>query len=345
MPQVVQADRADEQRLSLFTTTRMKRRSSSVSTGDPPPSKRKTRSPLPALLSPRRSPRRALADITQQVINTCAPAPPTTPITPRIHRVRRAATAFTTRLLSVSPWWQPQTAQLSLRLPSDDRSECAPMAGALRAAGRSHWSCNEHSIMRTSAGRPSRHPFQSLRRTQSAPVTCQSSTSDSNPLLRSRRFRVHPTAEQRVLLRQWMGVCRWTYNRASDAINKHTVPATVPALQKAFVNNDNYGDDKQWVKDVPTALRLAAVCDVVQAANAYRAKKPQNQTGFHLKYRSVRDPVQSITVRKDKWNQQRSDSKYSSVFSTVALRGGRDYQELLCNGAVTYIHRSIQNEK
>ena len=186
--------------------------------------------------------------------------------------------------------------------------------------------------MRTSAGRPSRHPFQSLRRTQSAPVTSQSSTSHSNPLLRSRRFRVYPTAQQRSLLRQWMGVCRWTYNQAAEPFNKRTVPANLSALQKAFVNNDNYGDDQQWVKDVPASLRLAAVADVVKALTAYRAKQQQNQTGFHLKYRAVRDPVQSITVSKYNWNHHRSDSKYSSVFSTAALRGGRHYRELLRDG-------------
>ena len=127
-------------------------------------------------------------------------------------------------------------------------------------------------------------------------------------------------------------MCRWTYNQAADAINQRSVPVSISALQKAFVNSDNSGDDKQWVKDVPAQLRQAAALDAVKAASAYRAKQPQNRNGFHLRYRSVRDPVQTIVVSMTKWNQQRSDSKYSSVFSTPALRGGRRYQELLRDG-------------
>jgi len=92
--------------------------------------------------------------------------------------------------------------------------------------------------MQTTTGRPARDPITSVRRTQSAPATSQSSTSNTAPLLRTRRFRVYPTAGQRALLRRWMGVCRWTYNQAAEAINKRTESATAPALQKAFVNND-----------------------------------------------------------------------------------------------------------
>jgi hypothetical protein len=71
----------------------MRRRSSSAYTGDPPPPKRKAHLPVPVALPPRRSRHLALSDITQQVNNHYAPAPPTTPITPPIHCVRRAATA------------------------------------------------------------------------------------------------------------------------------------------------------------------------------------------------------------------------------------------------------------
>ena len=142
-----------------------RRSSSSSSTGESPPHKRQaiTTLAVPVPSSPRRSPRLALADITAQVVNQWASrTTPTTAVAPRARVVRRAATAPTTSLLSVSPWWQPQTAQLSLRLPSGDRSECVQMAGDQRAAGRSHWSCNEASIMHSAAGRPSRQPLQIL---------------------------------------------------------------------------------------------------------------------------------------------------------------------------------------
>lgn len=57
--------------------------------------------------------------------------------------------------------------------------------------------------------------------------------------------------------------------------------------------------------------------DAVNARAAYNAKQSKNKNGFHLRFRSLRDPQQSIAVPKQNW--ARSSGVYSMVFSADAL--------------------------
>ena len=248
-----------------------------------------------------------------------------------------AAAASTTRRpspRSSCPWWTPATNQLSRQLPMGERGECEVLPADRHSTGRNHWSHNTCSVLATAAGQPLRvRTDEVLAGSALDPLFQPYSTAPKGPM-RGCRFRVYPTRNQRELLYRWMAACRRTYNQAADAINKGTVPHELGALSRAFVSKRSLGSQQQWMADVPSSVRQGAVRDAFFAFKAYKARRPHNQDGFHLKFRSVRDPVQSLVVLKGKWNQPntRNRSKHHGVFSTQLLRGGREYRRLLENG-------------
>ena len=240
----------------------------------------------------------------------------------------------------LAPWWTAKTANLSTHLPCGERSPCQPMAGDRHDKGRNRWSCNEQSVVGPAHNQqpPSRSTppavVSALCDTLAASTAAAAATSSNgSAFFRCHRFRVFPTREQRKLLKRWMGVCRWVYNRAADAINNRLIPITLPSFTAALVNNSNYGDDMQWVKAVRSVLRKYAVRDALHAHKSYWAMRPANRHGFHLKYRTARDAVQSLVVGKKMWNHDLSTrSAFASVFGTRVLRGGREYQRATENG-------------
>lgn len=114
-------------------------------------------------------------------------------------------------------------------------------------------------------------------------------------------------------------MCRWTYNRAVEAINQQTVKANKKEMRAAFVNVTNFTTENTWVKDVPYDIRDEAMNDALKALQAWKAKKKENQKGgFHLKFRSRLDPVQSMAVLKKHWGHKRGGMAW--LFSATALK-------------------------
>jgi putative transposase len=149
----------------------------------------------------------------------------------------------------------------------------------------------------------------------------------SSPL-KAIRLRVYPTKETRKVLRQWFGVARWTYNQCAAAINNSALDSSRAALRAAFVNRHApLLQDKRWVTSVPYTVRDGALVDAVNARAAYNAKQAKNKNGFHLKFRSLHDPQQSIAVVKAQW--ARPNGVYSMVFSADALPCDKRYSHLL----------------
>ena len=155
---------------------------------------------------------------------------------------------------------------------------------------------------------------------------------------------MYPTKQQRETLLLWFSACRWTYNQCVAAVNSKEGDTSLSGLCRRFSNSDNFATDNTWVKDVPSALRQAAVRDVVKAVKAYKAKKLDNQKGFHLRFRTAHDPVQSIYVHSINWNHVRPSSRYASIFSTKRLRGGKEYRRLL-RGGLPHDSRLVRDQK
>lgn len=134
------------------------------------------------------------------------------------------------------------------------------------------------------------------------------------------RIRVYPTKEQKQVLNKWFGICRWTYNKCAEYINKNkNTRITKDELCAAFVNIINFEKENQWVKEAQYDTRYGAMNDAFNALKAWKAKKKINQKGgFHLKFRSKKDPTQSIVVLKKQWGNKRG--MFKSIFSSSMLK-------------------------
>jgi len=143
--------------------------------------------------------------------------------------------------------------------------------------------------------------------------------------LKAIKVRVYPNQAQKILLSQWFGVCRWTYNQCAQALNQKAVSANKKELRAKFVNLSNFDTQNQWVKEVPYDVRDEAMNDTLKALKAYKAKKAVNQNGFTFRYRSKRDE-QSLTILKKHWGCKSGSS--SRLFSSAVLKTSRTTKPL-----------------
>ena len=126
------------------------------------------------------------------------------------------------------------------------------------------------------------------------------------PAGKSKRLRIYPNAEQRNTLLAWMGVVRWTYNQAVDAIRKNPeLKTNAKKLRALFVTNaavrrmraQQPDKDFSWILKTPSFPRNEAIADVLFAYKSNRAKqvKQGNRFAFRVGFRSRKeDPQQCI---------------------------------------------------
>jgi putative transposase len=206
----------------------------------------------------------------------------------------------------VLPFWNEHSEALSNRLPAQTVAKSVEFGGSNRS-----WTCNRESRL---------VPLTKNKYLPRFPLPWSDwDPDDWKQELKAVRIRVYPTKEQKKTLSEWFGVCRWTYNQVADAINNKSVFANKKAMRAAFVNNDNFKEQNTFVKDVPYAIRDEAMNDALKALKSWQAKKKENQKGgFHLKFRSRSDPVQTMTALKKQWGLR--SGLLSKVFSSTVLK-------------------------
>jgi transposase len=147
--------------------------------------------------------------------------------------------------------------------------------------------------------------------------------------MRSRRIRILPTAEQKLLLKAAFEACRHVYNKTIEAINAKACKANRTAMRKVSVNKevwDKTEKDKAWnVADYE--LRDGAMLDAFKAVKstnesmAARGEPTGNQWKF--KGRKKKDKIESIAIR----SRQLNDSElpfYKQLFGRSGARINAD---------------------
>jgi len=126
--------------------------------------------------------------------------------------------------------------------------------------------------------------------------------------LKTRTYRLHPTAAVRQTLRQWFGSARVTYNRCVDALKARRVKPTLKTLRADALNADSPAlAAMPWLAETPYDVRDDALRDLLKARKTLRKLgKP-----FDLKFRNKKDKLQTITLHKKHWG------KASGVYAAV----------------------------
>jgi len=106
---------------------------------------------------------------------------------------------------------------------------------------------------------------------------------------KSKKIRIYPTSDQRVLLRQWFGTARFTYNKTVAILNTTDTQANWKAIKTGILH-----DLPDWAKETPYQIKSVAVRD---ACIAVRATKKTGEKQF-VSFKSKRQPSDSIFIPK-----------------------------------------------
>ncbi|MGD1699253.1 RNA-guided endonuclease InsQ/TnpB family protein [Dapis sp. BLCC M229] len=110
---------------------------------------------------------------------------------------------------------------------------------------------------------------------------------------KSKKIRIYLNCEQRKLLRQWIGVARFTYNRTVEYLQQPETKANWRAIKGDILRNL-----PEWAKPVPYQIKSIAVRDACIAVREAKAKYSKTGQFQQVKFKSRKNPVQSCYVPK-----------------------------------------------
>ncbi|MDR3412087.1 MAG: transposase, partial [Formivibrio sp.] len=125
--------------------------------------------------------------------------------------------------------------------------------------------------------------------------------------MKSQKWNIKPTAEQKALLRLWFDAARLVYNKGVEHAND-TGDTSLGGMRAATGIDDNIWKreaPKRLQDCIPYEIRDSALQDLNKAAATLRAKaRKRGEKGKHVKYkfRTRKSGTESITLRKRQLN-------------------------------------------
>ena len=115
---------------------------------------------------------------------------------------------------------------------------------------------------------------------------------------KSKKIRIYLNREQRQLLRQWIGVARFTYNRTVEYLQQPDTKANWKAIKGGILKNL-----PEWSKPVPYQIKSIAVRDACIAVREAKVKYSQTGQLQQVKFKSRKNPIQSCYIPKSAVSQ------------------------------------------
>jgi putative transposase len=109
----------------------------------------------------------------------------------------------------------------------------------------------------------------------------------------SRKIRLKPTLEQKILLFRWFGVARKCYNEANASIRKKRF--TLSTVRDSVIRELN---ELEYVNAVPLKVKQEAVGDYIKALDNAKEKYKKTKKFQKVKFRTRKAPSQSININK-----------------------------------------------
>jgi putative transposase len=110
-------------------------------------------------------------------------------------------------------------------------------------------------------------------------------------LTKSKKIRVYPTAEQKVIFKKWFGYSRWCFNRALNLLNSGLQNKLT--TKKLVLKNL-----PEYFKEAPYAVKGNAAIDCALAVTAAISKYRKTKQFQRVKHRLKRDNTQSCFIPK-----------------------------------------------
>lgn len=112
--------------------------------------------------------------------------------------------------------------------------------------------------------------------------------------IKSRKIRIYPTQQQKILFKQWFGVSRKFYNETLVIYMNGSDKVWHKVYQDIAENNK----DCDYIKSVPYQVKKIAVKDYKSALSINKIKAKRFGKPFEMKFRSKKDPKQSCYIPK-----------------------------------------------
>lgn len=125
--------------------------------------------------------------------------------------------------------------------------------------------------------------------------------------IKSRKIRIYPTQQQKILFKQWFGVARKFYNETLT-VYKNGSEKTWDKVYKDIAEQNKEHD---YIKSVPYQIKKISVKDYREALSINKKIAKRSGKPFEMKFKSKKNPKQSCYIPK-------SAISSSGIYHTIA---------------------------
>ena len=126
-------------------------------------------------------------------------------------------------------------------------------------------------------------------------------------LIKSRKIRIYPTQQQKILFKKWFGVSRKFYNETLVIYKNGSDKVWHKVYQEIAEKNKDF----DYIKSVPYQIKKIAVKDYTIALSTNKKKAKLLGKPFEMKFRSKKNPKQSCYIPK-------ASVTSSGIYHTIA---------------------------
>jgi len=118
-------------------------------------------------------------------------------------------------------------------------------------------------------------------------------TDSENTARKSKKIRIYLNPKQKSLVKKWMGVSRFVFNKTVEHLQQPDAKANWKAIKGGLLSSL-----PEWCKEIPYQIKSIAIKDACTAVR--EAKKKYKKTGQipQVKFRSRKDRIQSCYIPK-----------------------------------------------
>jgi putative transposase len=134
---------------------------------------------------------------------------------------------------------------------------------------------------------------------------------NNNPIIKAKKIRIYPNAQQKNLFRQWLGTSRKVYN---DTVNHLNLPKEVREKHWMGAAKIILTNLPEWAKTIPYQVKKIAVEDAYKAFSNGCKKAKLTGKPFQLKYRTRKDTKQSCFIPS---SALKCDGELFNIYPTI----------------------------
>ena len=119
-------------------------------------------------------------------------------------------------------------------------------------------------------------------------------TDKEDTQIKSRKIRIYPTQQQKILFKQWFGVARKFYNETLTTYKN----GSKKSWDKVYQDIAEQNKEHDYIKSVPYQIKKIAVKDYRKALSINKMKAKRLGKPFEMKFKSKKNPKQSCYIPK-----------------------------------------------